>query len=1095
MEKKKITETITELTKVTLTIAGVISSYPAIELAAILLEYIYKILDDKGVLDSNIDQARKEQLNKAILSTVKETNKCLSVGNHRELVSSISDRLKLELSDLNNDMITLDAIKNKIEMVIEDEKIWGEKYFSKEDSLSIADTFYNSFLAEILKHSELRELVQITSIEKIICDLQQYRTQISKHEIELQQHDIKLQQHSKELVQIKDDIIEVKREINLFEPNFILTVNADTTPTEYFVGREDEIRNLKEFIRTKQKLILVSGMGGIGKTHLCRYIFREYVDCHKRHEPIDIDHIGYFDYTTSMDVTLYNNINFYKTGKMEKDIETAWKILRDISAEKRVLIFIDNVTNTPDTDESLKKLYEITSAIILTSRKTVIDRFKTYKIDEMELEQCIEMFEQIYGNVPQEDLEELEYILGKLAARHTKTVELLAHMANNKAWSIHDLCGKLEESHFNLSYISDGQKTTIQKEYEKLFNLAGLSESEVNVLEGFSVFPPLPLSADICNQWLNDDAALTEDDEIFNILYQKGWLQRSGKLYSMHPIIAETILTMQQPKTENHLKLINACINSLTFAETEVFTKVTAFLPFAEEIYARLYNNSNIIFGLFAGKIGYIYHHQGEYSKALEWYNKDLAIFEKVLGKEHPDTATTYNNIAGVYEAQGEYGKAIEWYQKALYICEKVLGKEHPSTATTYNNIAGVYRAQGEYGKALELYQKALDIRENMLGKEHPYAATTYNNIAGIYDVQGEYCKALEWYQKALYICEKVLGKEHPDTATTYNNIAGVYEAQGEYGKAIEWYQKALYICEKVLGKEHPDTATTYNNIAVVYRAQGEYGKALGWYKKALAIREKVLGMGHPDTATTYNNIAVVYQAQGEYGKALELYQKALDIREKVLGKEHPSTASTYNNIAGVYEAQGEYGKAIEWYQKALYICEKVLGKEHPDTATTYNNIAVVYRAQGEYGKALGWYKKALAIREKVLGMGHPDTATTYNNIAVVYQAQGEYGKALELYQKALDIREKVLGKEHPSTASTYNNIAGVYHAQGNYTNALELYFMAFYILMMRVGQQHPYIEATFNNMYTAYTESGGREDDFEEWFIKHVNDLNLEVS
>ncbi len=85
-----------------------------------------------------------------------------------------------------------------------------------------------------------------------------------------------------------------------------------------------------------------------------------------------------------------------------------------------------------------------------------------------------------------------------------------------------------------------------------------------------------------------------------------------------------------------------------------------------------------------------------------------MAIYEKVLGTEHPDTAATYNNIALVYDSQGDYSKAREWYHKALAICEKVLGTEHPSTAATYDNIAGVYSRQGYYAKAMEWYHKAL---------------------------------------------------------------------------------------------------------------------------------------------------------------------------------------------------------------------------------------------------------------------------------------------------------------------------------------------------------------------------------------------------
>ena len=57
---------------------------------------------------------------------------------------------------------------------------------------------------------------------------------------------------------------------------------------------------------------------------------------------------------------------------------------------------------------------------------------------------------------------------------------------------------------------------------------------------------------------------------------------------------------------------------------------------------------------------GYGFSYSGSYSEALEYYKKALAICEKKLGKEHPDTATTYNNIASVYQNQGDYGQALE---------------------------------------------------------------------------------------------------------------------------------------------------------------------------------------------------------------------------------------------------------------------------------------------------------------------------------------------------------------------------------------------------------------------------------------------------
>ena len=55
-----------------------------------------------------------------------------------------------------------------------------------------------------------------------------------------------------------------------------------------------------------------------------------------------------------------------------------------------------------------------------------------------------------------------------------------------------------------------------------------------------------------------------------------------------------------------------------------------------------------------------------------------MAIRETVLGPDHPDVATSLNNLAELHRAQGRYGEAQPLYERALAIYEVVLGAEHP---------------------------------------------------------------------------------------------------------------------------------------------------------------------------------------------------------------------------------------------------------------------------------------------------------------------------------------------------------------------------------------------------------------------------------
>ncbi|KAI5780091.1 hypothetical protein EDC01DRAFT_633552 [Geopyxis carbonaria] len=269
--------------------------------------------------------------------------------------------------------------------------------------------------------------------------------------------------------------------------------------------------------------------------------------------------------------------------------------------------------------------------------------------------------------------------------------------------------------------------------------------------------------------------------------------------------------------------------------------------------------------------------------------------------------------LAHVFAQQGEYGKALEWYQRALEGEEKVLGPNHTSTLRTVCGIATVFSQQGEFGKALEWYQRALEGQEKVLGPNNSYTLATVYGIATVFSRQGEVGKALEWYQRALEGQEKVLGPNNSYTLTTVYGIATVFFRQGEYGKALEWYQRALEGQEKVLGPNNSYTLATVRAIAGVFSCQGEYGKALEWYQRALEGYEKTVGPNHTSTLGIVYDIATIFSRQGEYGKALEWYQRALEGYEKPVGPNHTSTLATVRAIAGVFEAEGKYDEAIRY--------------------------------------------------------------------------------------------------------------------------------------------------------------------------------------
>ncbi len=86
----------------------------------------------------------------------------------------------------------------------------------------------------------------------------------------------------------------------------------------------------------------------------------------------------------------------------------------------------------------------------------------------------------------------------------------------------------------------------------------------------------------------------------------------------------------------------------------------------------------------------------------------------------------------------GKYDRAVVVAKKALEVAEKNVGPNHPDVATSLNNLALLYNTQGKNAEAEPLHKRSLAIREKALGPEHPDVAQSLNNLAVLYKTQGK---------------------------------------------------------------------------------------------------------------------------------------------------------------------------------------------------------------------------------------------------------------------------------------------------------------------------------------------------------------------
>ena len=249
----------------------------------------------------------------------------------------------------------------------------------------------------------------------------------------------------------------------------------------------------------------------------------------------------------------------------------------------------------------------------------------------------------------------------------------------------------------------------------------------------------------------------------------------------------------------------------------------------------------------------------GNYAAAEPLFRAGPGDPRTTLGADHPDYATSLNNLAWLYHDMGNYAAAEPLLRQASDICRTTLGANHPGYATNLNNLALLYHDMGNYAAAEPLLRQASDICRTALGADHPDYATSLNNLAGVYESMGNYAAAEPLFRQALEIRRTTLGADHPDYATSLNNLAWLYHEMGNYAAAEPLLRQASDICRTTLGANHPGYATNLNNLAL-YHDMGNYAAAEPLHRQALEIRRTALGANHPHYATSLNNLALLYR-------------------------------------------------------------------------------------------------------------------------------------------------------------------------------------------------------------------------------------------
>ncbi|MEL6548326.1 MAG: tetratricopeptide repeat protein, partial [Myxococcota bacterium] len=132
-------------------------------------------------------------------------------------------------------------------------------------------------------------------------------------------------------------------------------------------------------------------------------------------------------------------------------------------------------------------------------------------------------------------------------------------------------------------------------------------------------------------------------------------------------------------------------------------------------------------------------HHMrtGEPTRAIATSEQVLAIYEQLLGADHPEIATMLHNIGLQKLDAGQAAEALPMMERAALLDAKSFGSDHWTVGYDKRGVGLVLLALERHDDAQRAIEEGLAIVKNALGAEHLRTRVVEESLARVYASMG----------------------------------------------------------------------------------------------------------------------------------------------------------------------------------------------------------------------------------------------------------------------------------------------------------------------------------------------------------------------
>lgn len=435
-----------------------------------------------------------------------------------------------------------------------------------------------------------------------------------------------------------------------------LTVKIPQTSQEKIVGRKADLDDLHKRLFDNRQVVLVNGLGGIGKTTLAQVYTAKYWD--------EYQHVAWISQLSEDIINdfvntewLLDNLKIQNKGKEPK------KLFINIITELNKIDVKPNLLIIDNADKNLSEWYDYLPSqplwhILVTSREQ-IQNFDLKELDFLSKDDAIDLFLSHYthGKIGKEEIKELV----NLVDLHTLTIEILARTAQKQRTKIDQLKKAIEDDLKANVYVKHkgGKIERITSYLCSIFKISKLSYNEIWVLKQFVCLPAKFHSYELLKELIKPEESQKEDifSEIIEDLSAKGWLLKNQETdsYKMHRIIRDVIKKQQTIALTDVESIIDSVSEKLDIDQTRD-NPVDKFpwIPYGKSVLDIFSVSTDVKILILQSDLALlVLTGVGDYEGAKKLLEKATLSAEQNFGAEHPVVALCNSNLGMAYKKGG----------------------------------------------------------------------------------------------------------------------------------------------------------------------------------------------------------------------------------------------------------------------------------------------------------------------------------------------------------------------------------------------------------------------------------------------------------